>query len=174
MLQAAPSLVTHIGSSETVTTVAVDGAGGALIVVVNGAVLLNMTAPKLAAYVGLEVGPPFGTIASLTYFMGSSTQTASYAVFPVATSPVVYNPAVLFDPYLVASASVSHTSSRRTLLAGGSFVGLPLSWTCFQASLSRSGGGTGGKFTQLTLTVGSYAGTDTCASQQVSREGSPR
>ena len=190
------SLVTHIGTSDTVTTVAVDGSGGVLVLNINGAIVLNLTAPKLAAFVGQDVKPPYGTIPSLTYFLGAPSQPASYSVFPIATSPVVYNPAVLFDPYLAANttgntstASIAAASiaaitssssgdlgtevvqaSRRALLASASFVGLPLSWTCFQASLSITGGVAGGSnSSQISLTVGSYAGTTACASQQVRR-----
>ena len=170
MLQAM-SLVTTIGTSAATTTVAVNTQDGSPILLIDSSRLFNLTAPKQAGFIGQTIQPPYGSIPSLIYFMGTETQTSIYSVFAISTSPEVYNIGILQNPYLGSSLipSRSTTPSERSLLQQAPYQSLMLSSTCFEASLSRRFSGGASEFSTLVLKVYSYAGNAQCANIQVSR-----
>ena len=186
MLQAL-SLVTTIGTSATTTTVAVNSKDGSPILLIDSSGLFNLTAPKQAGFIGQTIQPPYGSIPSLIYFLGTETQSSSYSVFAISTSPEVYSIRILQNPYIGSnnmpsrSSTTSSTSSivrgsqvpdvqasessRRSLLQQAPYQSLTLSSTCFEATLSRRPSGS--TFTTIILNVYSYAGNVSCANIQV-------
>ena len=100
----------------------------------------DLTAPKQAGFIGQTIQPPYGSITSLIYFMGTETQTSIYSVFAISTSPEIYNIGILQNPYLGSSLIPSRsatTPSERSLQQQAPYQSLMLSSTCFEASLSR-------------------------------------